>query len=94
MVQYKAPIRSQTVSPATLGERRNPIDRSTRRQLRQSQHGSDRSDVQGELWTEYPSNAASGDRGSRSFQVKRSLTSTNRPVTLPWVLDMDVSFLP
>ena len=44
-MQYKAPIRSQAVGPAMLGERSDRIDRSTPRQLRQSQHGSDSAGV-------------------------------------------------
>src|SRR5689334_25029720 len=47
MVQYKAPIRSQALSPMMLGERADQIDRSTQRQTRQSQHGSDSAGVPG-----------------------------------------------
>ena len=44
-MQNKAPIRSQAIDPVTLGERQQPIDRSTQRQYSQSQHGSDWADV-------------------------------------------------
>lgn len=40
--ENKAPIRSQTSGPATHGERPTSADRSTQRQLGQSQHPSDR----------------------------------------------------
>ena len=45
-MQHKAPIRSQGVGPAILGERRHPTDRSMQRQPHQSQHGSGWTDVQ------------------------------------------------
>ena len=46
-MQSKAPIRSQTRGPATLGERRTAVDRSTPRQIGQSQQGSDSAGVHG-----------------------------------------------
>ncbi len=53
-MQNKAPIRSQAVGPATLGERSDRIDRSMPRQNRQSQHGSDSAGVQGHLRLSIP----------------------------------------
>ena len=54
MVQNKAPIRSQTLGPATLGERSDQIDRSTQRQQGQSQHGSHLAGVQCHLRLSVP----------------------------------------
>lgn len=53
-VQYKAPIRSQALGPATLGERHDQIDRSTQRQTGQSQHGSDSAGVLGHIKLSIP----------------------------------------
>lgn len=58
--QDNAPIRSQTLGPATLGGRWSPSGRSMPRQLGQPQHGSDRSEVQGVFWTECLSNCLDG----------------------------------
>jgi hypothetical protein len=59
MVQYKAPIRSQALSPMMLGERADQIDRSTQRQTRQSQHGSDSAGVPGHRRLSIPAVPAS-----------------------------------
>ena len=55
-LQNKAPIRSQAMGLTMLRERQHPIDRSTQRQLYQSQHGAGWAGRSVSVYTEYPSN--------------------------------------
>ena len=61
-VQNKAPIRSLRLDSTTLVERLDSIDRSTQRQLGQSQHGSDRVGVRGNLRLSVPAVALATHR--------------------------------
>src|SRR6478752_10789377 len=56
-VQNKAPIRSQTSGPATRGERRAAVDKSTPRHVGQSQHESGWAGRSPPSYIECPSNS-------------------------------------
>ena len=81
-MQHKAPIRSLTLGPAMLGERRNPIDRSTPRQIRQSQHGSDRADVREHIRLSVPAVALAAHRADHAVLDELGLKHMTR-VLLP-----------
>ena len=80
MVQNKAPIRSQTLGPATLGERSDQIDRSTQRQQGQSQHGSHLAGVQCHLRLSIPAIALATHR------CLHAVADLQRPVSLAAIL--------
>src|SRR6185369_4080334 len=65
-VQNKAPIRSQTSGPATRGERRAAVDKSTPRHVGQSQHESGRAGRSPSSYIECPSNSLSGSCSGES----------------------------
>src|SRR3954454_7857692 len=72
-VQDKAPIRSQALSPMMLGERLDQIDRSTQRQLRQSQHGSDSAGVRAHRRLSVPAVGFATHRAQHAIVLKLSL---------------------
>jgi len=83
MVQNKAPIRSQTLGPATLGERSDQIDRSTQRQQGQSQHGSHLAGVQCHLRLSIPTIVLTAHRLHHAELDEQAPVNRTRVLTTP-----------